>query len=133
VVEAQHARDPSHAHVAGHADGEFEYFDRFQGRAEALHEFIVDRFVIAGESFGVFEHELFTVAQQRVTVIAVDRLVDVFADRILRTRRKSPLQSNGASVDLGDEESDQFSLSYRQLALVIHRRVEHPDRFLEDR
>ena len=132
MVQAEDSRDPSHAQMTRHRDGELEYFDRFQGRAEPLHQTIVDRFVIARESIGVLQHELFPVSQQRVATVAVRRVVDVFSD-CLRTRRKSPLQSNGASVDVGDEVSDEFSFSHRQLAAIVNGSVEGADRALEGR
>ena len=133
MVETEDSRDPSHAQMTRHGDGEFEHLDRFQGRAEPLHQKIIDRFVIARESIGVLQHELFAIGQQRVVAVAVRRVVDVFSDCLLRTRRKSPLQSNRASVDIGDEVPDELSLSYRELAAVVDRCVEGSDRALEGR
>lgn len=116
-----------------HGDREFEYFDGFQDRAKPLHQSIVDRFVIAGESIRVLQHNSLAVSEQRVVAVRMYRVVDVFPDRIFRARRKSPLQSNGASIDIRDEESDEFSLSYRQLAAFVHGGIERSDSALEDR
>jgi hypothetical protein len=99
--------------MTSHGHGEFEYLDWFQDRAQPLHQTIIDRFVIAGESIGVLENDLLAIGEQRVADVVVDRTVDVFSDRLLRSRRKSPLQSNGARIHVGDEESDELSLSYR--------------------
>jgi hypothetical protein len=132
MVQAEDARNPSHAQMTRHRDGELEYLDRFQGRAEPLHQAIVDRLVISRESIGVLQHELFPIGQQRVVAVAVRRVVDVFSD-CLRARRKSPLQSNGASVDVGDEVTDELSFSYRQLAAIVNGSIEGSDRALEGR
>ena len=132
MVQAEDSRNPSHAQMTRHSDGELEYFDGFQGRAEPLHQKVVDRFVVTRESIRVLQHELFPVGQQRVVAIAVRCVVDVFTD-CLRARRKSPLQSNGAPVDVGDEVPDEFSLSYRQLTAIVNGGVEGADRALEGR
>ena len=132
MVQAKNSRDPPHAQMTRDGDGQFEYFDRFQSRAEPLHQQIIDRFVIAREPIGVLQHELFTVGEQRVVAIVVYRGVDVFSD-FFRARRKSPLESNRAPVDVGDEEADELSLSHRQLAAVVDGGVERPDCILEGR
>ena len=78
MVQAEDSRDPSHAHMTRHGDGELEYLDRLEGRAEPLHERIVDRFMITRESLGVLQHELLPVGEQRIVAVVVDRGVDIF-------------------------------------------------------
>ena len=133
MVQAQDPRDSTHAQMTRHGDGQLEYFDWFQSRTKPLHQEIIDRFVIACESIGVLQHELFAVGEQRVAPVAVDRGVDIFSDCPFRARRKSPLQSNRASVDVGDEVADELALSYRQSAAVVDGSVESADRALKGR
>jgi hypothetical protein len=64
MVQPKNPCDPSHAHVTGHGDGQFEYLDRFQCRAQTLHERIIDRLVVTCEPIGVLQHELFTVGEE---------------------------------------------------------------------
>jgi len=61
-------------------DGEFENLDWCQGRAQTLHQLIVDRFVVAREPIGILEDELLALGEQRVVAEVVDRGIDVFSD-----------------------------------------------------
>jgi hypothetical protein len=63
VVQAEHTRDPAHAEMTRHGDGKLENLDWFQGRAEPLHQLIIDRFVVARESIGILEDELLALGE----------------------------------------------------------------------
>lgn len=111
VIEMEHARDTAETHVAGGGDRELELFGGLEQRFEALHEIVVDRFVIAHEEVGELERGSFAVGEQRTRRVVVDRRIDRVGNRLLRRRRRTPLESNGAAVEPGDQKADELTLA----------------------
>jgi hypothetical protein len=113
VIQAEDSRDAAEAHVAGDGDRQLELFGGIEQILKTLHELIVDRFVIAHEAIGELECGALTVGEQRALAIRANGVVGVLADRLLRRRRRTPFESNGATVKTRDQKPHELTLADR--------------------
>ena len=121
VIEPEHASDAAKAHVSCNRDGELELLGGIEQCFETLHEGVIDGFVVAHEEVGELERGALAIGEQRTVGKIADCLVELFGDRLLRRRRRTPLESNRAAVEPGHHEAHELTLTQRQPALLVDR------------
>jgi hypothetical protein len=109
VIETEHARDATEAHVPGHGDCELELLGRCEQLVESLHQFVGDRLVVSHEQISELEGGALALGERRVAGIVTDRLVDGLGNRLLRRRRRTPLESNGTTVEAGHQKAHELA------------------------
>jgi hypothetical protein len=65
--------------------------------------------VVAHEEIGELEGGAFARGERRVVRVVTDRVVDGLGNRLLRRRRRTPLESNGTTVEAGDEKAHELA------------------------